>query len=144
MGPMLGSLLQGGGVNGPMPDNANDAKRLRAIARKLRANQTSAEQKLWRALRRKQLEAFRFRRQVPLCGHIVDFVCLEARLVIEVDGATHATDKELRRDALRDAALRENGDSILRVTNEDIYRNLEGVVETIWMKLRELRPREGQ
>ena len=63
--------------------------------------------------------------------------------MIEVDGATHAKDEELHRDGERDVTLRKNGHSILRITNDDIYRNLEGVVETIWVKLRELRPREG-
>jgi very-short-patch-repair endonuclease len=124
-----------------MADNGLTAKRLRPLARKLRTNQTSAERTLWRALQRKLLETFRFRRQVPLCGFIADFACLEARLVIEVDGATHSTGAELRRDGAREAALRENGHSILRFTNDDIYRNLDGVVETIWMKLCELRPR---
>ena len=125
-----------------MADVVSNAKQLRPVARKLRTNQTSGEQTLWRALRRKQLEAFRFRRQVPLHGYIVDFVCLEARLVIEVDGATHSTDDELQRDRLREAALFESGYSILRFTSDDIDRNLDGVVETIGMKLRDLRPRD--
>jgi very-short-patch-repair endonuclease len=85
---------------------------------------------LWRALRRKQLSEFGFRRQVPLCGFIVDFACTEARLVIEVDGATHSTDEEIERDRFRDAKLSSNGNSILRFTNDEVYRNLDGVVET--------------
>jgi len=76
-----------------------------------------------------------------MCGFVVDFACTEARLVIEVDGATHSSNEEIGRDNLRDAKLRSNGNSILRFTNDEVYRNLDGVVETIWLKLRDLRPR---
>ena len=72
---------------------------------------------------------------------IVDFACFDARLVIEVDGATHSTDEDMVRDATRSAALAASGFEILRFGNDDIYRNLDGVLETIWAKLIELRPR---
>jgi very-short-patch-repair endonuclease len=78
---------------------------------------------------------------VVLDGFIVDFACFDARLIIEVDGATHSTDEEMARDAARSAALAASGCEILRFTNDDIYRNLDGVLETIWAKLAELRPR---
>ena len=136
-----GSPTRGEGIGGFMAENGVTTKRLRSIARDLRINQTSAEMALWRALRRKQLSGFRFRRQVPLCGFVVDFACTEARLVVEVDGATHSTDEELENDTLRDAKLSANSNSVFRFTNDEIYRNLDGVVETIWLKLRDLRPR---
>jgi very-short-patch-repair endonuclease len=72
---------------------------------------------------------------------IVDFTCFDARLIVEVDGATHSTGEEMTRDAARSAALAASGFEILRFTNDDIYRNLDGVLETIWAKLVELRPR---
>jgi very-short-patch-repair endonuclease len=84
---------------------------------------------------------FRFRRQVALCGFIVDFVCYEARLAIELDGATHSTNAEIQRDAARDAKLKMSGNAILRFTNDEVFHNIEGVLETIRLKLNELRPR---
>jgi very-short-patch-repair endonuclease len=75
--------------------------RLTPIAQRLRREATKAERILWRAINRGQIEGFKFRRQVPLCGYIVDFACHEARLVVELDGATHSTDDELAADADR-------------------------------------------
>ena len=92
-------------------------------------------------LRRKQVGGFRFRRQVILSGFIADFACLEARLVIEVDGATHSTEEEVARDVRRTETFAENGFVVLRFTNDDVYRNLDGVAETIAMKLATLRRR---
>jgi very-short-patch-repair endonuclease len=117
-----------------------NAEDLTVAARALRSRQTSAEKRLWAGLRRKSLEAFRFRRQVPLCGFIVDFACFEARLIVEVDGATHSSDDERVRDDKRDAILRANGNTVLRFGNVEVYENLDGVLETIRLKLLELCP----
>jgi very-short-patch-repair endonuclease len=114
---------------------------LTPVARSLRRNTTSVERRLWQGLRREQVAGFRFRRQVPLGGFIADFACLEARLVVEVDGATHSTDQEIERDTPRSTALRAQGFDVLRFTNADVYRNVEGVLETIRLRLVELRPR---
>jgi very-short-patch-repair endonuclease len=76
-----------------------------------------------------------------LSDFIADFACFEARLVIEVDGATHSTDEEIARDTGRSAKLAEEGYDVLRFTNEDVFHNLDGVLETIWTRLAELRPR---
>ena len=111
------------------------------LARTLRRNATGAERRLWQGLRRKQVEGFRFRRQVILGGFIADFACFEARVVVEVDGATHSADEEIIRDGARSAALAAEGFDILRFTNEDVYRNLDGVLETIRLRLMEFRPR---
>jgi very-short-patch-repair endonuclease len=78
---------------------------LSPLARSLRSNATSAEQRLWQGLRRKQIAGFRFRSQVVLDSFIVDFACFDARLIVEVDGATHSSDEEMARDATRSAAL---------------------------------------
>jgi very-short-patch-repair endonuclease len=117
--------------------------KLTAIARKLRKGATDAERRFWYGVRRQQIGGFKFRRQVVLEDFIVDFACLEARLVIEVDGATHSTDPELARDAARSTALRAQGYDILRFTNEEVFANLDGVLETVRLKLIELRPRLG-
>jgi very-short-patch-repair endonuclease len=73
--------------------------RLASLARELRRNATSSERRLWQGLRRREVAGFRFRRQVPPGGFIADFTSFDARLVIEVDGATHSTDDELASDA---------------------------------------------
>jgi very-short-patch-repair endonuclease len=115
---------------------------LKLVARRLRSDQTSAERKLWTALRRHGVEGFRFRRQVALFGFIVDFASYEARLVVEVDGATHSTESEVARGARRDEILQANGNSVLRFTNDEVFHNIDGILETIRLKLRELRPRD--
>ena len=109
-------------------------------ARTLRKNATSAEKKLWRGLRQRGIEGFRFRRQVALLGFVVDFICFEARLVVEVDGATHSSEVEIARDRRRDGILRENGNAVLRFNNIEVYENLDGVLETIRLKLLALCP----
>ena len=114
---------------------------LRTFARSLRRNATSAERRLWQSLRREQVAGFRFRRQVILGGFVADFACLEARMVIEVDGATHSTNREVVRDAARSGALAAQGYDALRFTNDDVFHNLDGVLETIYMRLIVLRPR---
>ena len=114
---------------------------LAPLARSLRRNATNAERRLWQGLRRKEVWGFRFRRQVALGGFIADFASFDARLVIEVDGATHSTDEELARDAPRTAALAARGFALLHFTNREVFHILEGVLETIRLKLIELRPR---
>jgi very-short-patch-repair endonuclease len=79
-----------------------------------------------------------------LGGFIADFTCFEARMVIEVDGATHSTDRELARDATRSIALAAQGYDVLRFTNDDVFHNLDGVLEAIHMRLIALRPRTDE
>jgi very-short-patch-repair endonuclease len=74
-------------------------------------------------------------RQEPVSPYFADFACREERVIVEVDGATHSTDTELQRDLSRSGFLNTQGYRIVRVTNEDVYRNLDGVLETILAKL---------
>jgi very-short-patch-repair endonuclease len=111
-------------------------RRFRDQSRKLRASQTSAEAKLWQALRNRRLARWKFRRQHPIDRYIVDFVTLEGKLVVEVDGATHSSDAELARDAHRTNAIEALGFLVVRVTNVDVYENLDGVIEMIDKTLR--------
>ena len=90
----------------------NDIKTARA--RQLRANSTKAELRLWRRLRSRALNGHKFVRQEPIGPYVVDFVCREQRLVIEVDGGQHATDK---RDAVRDRWLADHRYRIMRFWN---------------------------
>jgi very-short-patch-repair endonuclease len=99
------------------------------IARELRCNPTDAEQRLWSRIRRKQLNGHRFRRQVPLGPYVVDFACLESKLVVEVDGGQHALD--VARDAERTAWLQAQGFRVLRFWNNEVLGNTGGVIETI-------------
>jgi very-short-patch-repair endonuclease len=113
-------------------------KRFIQKARQLRERQTNAEALLWRSLRNRRLARWKFRRQHLIGRFVVDLVCLDAKLVIEVDGATHSTADEIARDSARTHELETCGYHIMRVTNSDIYDNMDGVLETILAEL-ELR-----
>lgn len=93
-------------------------------ARELRRGMTLAERTLWRVLKDRQLGGFRFRRQHPVGPYIVDFVCLEAGLVIEVDGGQHM---DAATDRVRDAFLQREGFHVLRFWNNEVMANLDGV-----------------
>ena len=104
----------------------------RIRARQLRKNPTDAERLLWQKLRFWQVNGCKFRRQQPLGNFIVDFVCLEKRLVIEVDGGQHAQNESDRR---RDDWLRCEGYQVMRFWNDDVLKRtnlvLDAIVETI-------------
>ena len=104
-------------------------------ARTLRADATSAEAKLWKKLRNRQLAGHKFARQVPIGPCFGDFVCREAKLIVEVDGATHSTDEELARDARRTIYLEAEGYRLVRVNNVDVFESVDGVVELILAEL---------
>jgi very-short-patch-repair endonuclease len=95
----------------------------------MRANPTDAEQHLWYRLRRKQIGNARFRRQFPIGHFIVDFVCLPARLIVEVDGGHH--DVQAAADDERTAWLEAEGFDVIRFWNNDVLGNTDGVVERI-------------
>ncbi|OCW57202.1 endonuclease domain-containing protein [Hoeflea olei] len=106
----------------------SDLTRLRRFARAMRRAPTEAEQRPWGALRNRRLDGLKFRRQVPLGAWIADFVCMEAGLVVEVDGTQHA---DSRRDAARDAGLEALGFRVLRFWNDDVMRDLDATCATI-------------
>jgi very-short-patch-repair endonuclease len=109
-------------------------------SRDLRRGQTPAEQKLWRKLRGRQLGECKFVRQEPIGPYFADFLCREQRLIVEVDGATHSTEEELAHDARRTKFLAREGYRILRVTNDEVFNNLDDVCETIFMTLQAKEP----
>ncbi|PQA89143.1 endonuclease domain-containing protein [Hyphococcus luteus] len=100
-------------------------------ARSLRKNQTDAERILWRALKGKQLDGCRFRRQHPIGPYIADFICLERKLVIELDGGQHGLPERVKHDAERDAWLEGRDYHVARFWNDEIYTNLDGVLDTV-------------
>ncbi len=105
-------------------------------ARDLRASMTDAERKLWIALRGKQLQGFRFRRQMPIGYWIVDFACPSHRLIVEVDGSQH---QDSSCDARRDAYLAARGWRVLRFWNNEVLENLDGVARAILEAALEMR-----
>ncbi len=109
--------------------------RSRQFARRLRKEMTEAEVVLWTFLRRRALQGYKFRRQHPIGPYIADFACVSARLVVEVDGATHWTPEELAHDAKRNTFLENAGWRVLRVTNLDVFENMDGVWQTVAHRL---------
>lgn len=99
----------------------------------LRANQTEAERLLWAQLRKKRVGGLRFRRQFRIGHFIVDFVCLPARLIVEVDGPSH--DMTFEADQIRTRWLEAQEFRVMRLRNEEVRSNLEGVVRTIEAEL---------
>src|SRR4051812_41310894 len=100
-------------------------------AKSLRRVMTRAETLLWRYLKAHHIDGLGFRRQVPIRGTIADFVCHSAKLVIELDGESHDFESRQHGDAKRDMWFRSEGYTVLRFTNEDVLKNLEGVVASI-------------
>ena len=105
--------------------------KLRQYARNMRKEPTDAEAVLWNILRDKKLEGMRFRRQHPIENYIVDFICLEERLIVEVDGSQHA---ENAYDEKRDVNLQELGFTVLRFWNDEIIKNSDDMAQMILTK----------
>jgi len=103
-------------------------KRLIPIARKLRFNQTEAENRLWSHLRSRQVEDAKFVRQFPIGAHVADFACRSLMLVVELDGGQHA---ENPADEARTRAIEGQGYRVIRFWNNDVLSNTEGVLTVI-------------
>jgi very-short-patch-repair endonuclease len=104
-------------------------------SRVLRCQLIAAETRLWQKLRNRQVGGFKFVRQAAIGPYFADFACRERRLIVEVDGATHGSNDEIAADARRATALERMGYRIYRVTNEDVARNIEGVLDAILHEL---------
>jgi very-short-patch-repair endonuclease len=107
-------------------------------ARTLRKTQTPHEAKLWYYLRSKRFQSFKFRRQFPIGKYIVDICCVKAKLIIELDGGQHNEEHALKYDEDRDRYLQRQGYRILRIWNNEMDNNLEGVLERIYQVLTQL------
>jgi very-short-patch-repair endonuclease len=99
------------------------------IAKGLRRQLTNAERKLWYRVRDRRLDGWKFRRQVPVECYIADFLCADARLIIELDGGQHAV--RAAEDARRTEVLQAAGYLVLRFWNNDVLQNIDGVLEEI-------------
>lgn len=104
-----------------------------AKARSLRKRMTNAEFALWCALRDRRFHGVKFRRQVPVGPYVVDFVCREKRIVIEIDGGQHNSGNQ--KEQIRTARLEEQGYGVLRYWNNDVLKNLDGVLEDLGQQL---------
>jgi very-short-patch-repair endonuclease len=100
-------------------------------ARQLRRASTDAEKALWQGLRARQLEGLKFRRQHPVGKYIVDFICLEKALIVELDGGQHAEDAQREKDKTRDQWLEGEGFTVLRFCDHEVLTNTEGVLDVI-------------
>jgi very-short-patch-repair endonuclease len=103
------------------------------FARFLRKNQTNAERLIWGALRGGRLMRFKFRRQHTIGNYIVDFICIEKKLIIELDGGQHS--QQINKDIIRDKWLKSHGYEVIRFWDNDVIRNAEAVLESIADKL---------
>ncbi len=130
------SPLAGEGGSRRLTDEGAAGRTLN-FAKRLRRDMTDVERKLWHALRDRRFEKFKFRRQVPIGKYIVDFVCLESRLIVELDGSQH---EGSLRDSKRDAWLRAQNFRVLRFWNIDINQALDGTLLAILEALKESNP----
>jgi len=103
--------------------------KLKRFARRLRHQQTDAEKKLWRLVRARQCGGYKFRRQVEIGKYIADFVCLDAKLIIEIDGGQHLN--QLPSDTVRSRELESRGYRVLRFWNDEVLNQTTEVLEAI-------------
>ena len=100
-------------------------------SRELRKNMTDAEKRLWSKVRLRQLKGYQFFRQRVIGNYIVDFYCPGAKLVIEGDGGQHYLEEMVAADKRRDGYLNSRGLKVLRFTDTDVLKNIEGAIENI-------------
>jgi very-short-patch-repair endonuclease len=117
---------------------SSNSRNLAKVAKALRHCSTEAESALWAHLRNRRFHGFKFRRQQLLGSYIVDFVCFEIKLVIELDGGQHAIEKA--KDQQRDTWLRGQGFQVLRFWNNEVLGNMNGVLDIIQRTLAEPPP----
>jgi very-short-patch-repair endonuclease len=106
--------------------------RARDYARNMRRDATDAEAAMWHLLRDRRFSSVKFRRQVPFQDYILDFVCFDRKLVIEIDGSQHLDSK---RDEERDAVLASEGFQVIRYWNNDVLQRRDAVLEDLFAKL---------
>ncbi len=108
--------------------NTLDKNNLINLSKQLRKQATPAERILWQQLRKKHIAGMKFRRQQSIGNYIVDFICPEKRLIVEIDGGQHNEDKIVRQDQERTEWLHSQGYQILRFWNNEVIDNYEGVI----------------
>ena len=107
-------------------------RKLKGTARALRKNMTDAERLFWLRVRKKQLNGHQFYRQKNLGNYIVDFYCPSAKIIIEIDGGQHYSEKVIIQDNIRDRYLNDLGFKVLRFSDNEILTNINGVLEHLF------------
>jgi very-short-patch-repair endonuclease len=135
----FGGGLKGEDMKADETNNYAYNKKLQPFANRLRKEMTKAEACLWKyVLRARQMKGYQFRRQRPVLNYIADFMCKELKLVIEVDGSTHQWEETAAKDLKKEKYLIEAGFKVLRFTDEEVLRHIEGVREGIAVFVQEI------
>ena len=124
--PPCGGDVPTGTEGGSLPHTPVPPK-IRSNARRMRKVMTDAELRLWNELRAHRLMGLGFRRQLPIAGYIVDFVCPSEKLIVEVDGSQHANDRDQTYDRVRTRRLEVDGWTVLRFWNDDVLKDIDNV-----------------
>lgn len=127
-------------------NTAKEWNNLLLFAKENRKNATVAEDKLWQEVRNRKIDGFKFRRQHPIAGFIPDFVCLEKKLIVEIDGEYHDKEQQVKFDSARTEWLNENDYSLLRFSNKEVLEQISSVLEKIkeaLKKERNLKPSDA-
>ena len=101
----------------------------------MRSNMTPAETKMWRILRGKRFQNLKFKRQVLIGNYIVDFLCEDKKIIIEIDGGQHNEELNIQSDKNRTRYLENNGYKVLRFWNNEVMKNIDGVMEVIFREV---------
>jgi very-short-patch-repair endonuclease len=115
---------------------------LKELARRLRKNSTKSEIKLWYYLKGKKMMGYDFHRQKPIDNSIVDFFCNKLKLVIELDGYTHTFEEVVDKDKFKQEQLKRLGVNVLRFRDEDVMKNMEGVLSVIQKYIHDFRKKQ--
>lgn len=105
--------------------------KLNILAKTLRKNSTIQEKRLWNILKNHKFHGLKFKRQEPLGEYIVDFICKEAKIIIEIDGGQHNEANNKEKDNIRTQYLESKGYKVVRFWNNEVYENIEGVIKTL-------------
>ena len=108
---------------------------LKMLVKELRKNLTLPEQIIWQVLRNRSFCNKKFRRQVQIDNYIVDFVCYDLNLIIELNGSQHLTEEAVKYDEERTRVLKSRGFNVIRYYNNDVLNNLDEVLEDLYKKL---------
>jgi very-short-patch-repair endonuclease len=118
-----------------MPYQRDHSRRLLGFARRMRKEPTDAERKLWLLLRSRRLSGFKFRRQFPAAGYVLDYYCIKAKLALELDGGQHSDPQQLKYDDKRTEKLAEIGIRVLRFDDRTMLKEPKVVSDTIYREL---------
>ena len=118
-----------------MPFRRDHDRRLLQFAKQMRRDPTDAEKRMWRLLRGRRLAGFKFRRQVPVAGYVLDFYCMRGHLVVECDGGQHGEPSQMSYDDRRSAALSRLGIRVMRFPDDEVLKHSAAVAEAIYFAL---------